>query len=144
MAEENEQAIVASEDEFVPSLDIFPIWIARDNVEKYFNDIRLKKFANKIISNINRSIGSHSVNGESSIQVVLSCLEIFGDYPINKHLDFLESVTNAVKKKYTDGGYTIISENIETDWGVKGFVFTINWQEEDMNDDKEGDDNDGE
>lgn len=144
MTEENEQAAVTSEKENTFYFDVFPIRVARENAEKYFIDTHMNKFVNKIISNINHSIGAHSVNGESGTQIVLSCLEIFGDYPINKHLNFLESVTNAVKDKYTDGGYTIISEKIETDWGVKGFVFTINWQEEDINDDEEGDDNDGE
>lgn len=122
--------------------DIFPIETARQNSNNYLRALHTRKFVNKIVSEINYSIRYHSERGESDAQVVFSILEVFGDYPIQKDDELFQEVLNISAKQFTDGGYTVFKEPISTDWGIKGFVFTISWdeQEEGTEEDTEGTD----
>lgn len=108
--------------------EIFPIESARNNAGAYNNIMSIKKFSNKIISEVNNGIRRNSEEGEYDAHVVLSCLEIFGDYPIHKDDEMLQTVLNNVTKKYINSGYAVTSETIESSWGTKGIVFTISWR----------------
>lgn len=134
-----EEAPVEEQEKYVIK-DIFPIETARQNSNNYLRALHTRKFVNKIVSEINCSIRYHSERGESDAQVVLSILEVFGDYPIQKDDELFQEVLNISAKQFTDGGYTVFKEPISTDWGIKGFVFTISWHEpeEENIDDEEG------
>ncbi len=138
-ATNQEETSVEEYDEYVIK-DVFPIETARQNANNYLRDLHTRKFVNKIVSEINYSIGYHSEQGESDAQIVFSILEVFGDYPIQKDDELFQEVLNISAKQFTDGGYTVFKEPISTDWGIKGFVFTISWHEpeEDNIDDEEG------
>lgn len=110
--------------------DIFPIETARQNSNNYLRALHTRKFVNKIVSEINYSIRYHSERGESDAQIAFSILEVFGDYPIQKDDELFQEVLNISAKQFTDGGYTVFKEPISTDWGIKGFVFTISWKED--------------
>lgn len=122
--------------------DIFPIETARQNSNNYLKALHTRKFTNKIVNEINYGIRYHSERGESDAQIVFSILEVFGDYPIQKDDELFQEVLNISAKQFTDGGYTVFKEPISTDWGIKGFVFTISWdeQEEETEEDTEGTD----
>ena len=136
-----EEAPVEEQEKYVIK-DIFPIETARQNSNNYLRALHTRKFVNKIVSEINYSIRYHSKRGESDAQVVFSILEVFGDYPIQKDDELFQEVLNISAKQFTDGGYTVFKEPISTDWGIKGFVFTISWdeQEEETEEDTEGTD----
>ena len=121
-----EEAPVVEQDEYVIK-DVFPIETTR-------------KFVNKIVNEINYGIRCHSERGESDAQIVFSLLEVFGDYPIQKDNELFQEVLYIAAKQFTDGGDTVFKEPISTDWGIKGFVFTISWHEpeEENIDDEEG------
>lgn len=138
-----EEAPVEEQEKYVIK-DIFPIETARQNSNNYLRALHTRKFVNKIVSEINYSIRYHSERGESEAQVVLSILEIFGDYPIYKDDEGFQEVLDIAAKQFTDGGYIVFKEPISTDWGIKGFVFTILWdeQEEETEEDTEGIDKD--
>ena len=128
MAEENNNAV--TQDESVECLEIFPIKTARDNAKEYGNAKYIQKFSNSIISRINDNIKYHSKQGETDAQVVLSCLEICGDYPIQRNDPLLQSIINMVVQRYSAGGYDISTNIIQSDAGVKGVMFTVSWDEE--------------
>lgn len=134
-----EEAPVEEQEKYVIK-DIFPIETARQNSNNYLRALHTRKFVNKIVSEINYSIRYHSERGESDAQVVFSVLEVFGDYPIQKDDELFQEVLNISAKQFTDGGYTVFKEPTSTDWGIKGFVFTISWHEPDEEniDDEEG------
>lgn len=118
---------------------IFPIEIARQNTNNYLQVLHTKKFANKIISAINYGIRCHSEHGESEAQIVFSLFEIFGDYPIQKHINLLQTVLDTVVEQFTDGGYQASNKLVDTIGSIKGFVFTISWNEQsDENTNEEG------
>lgn len=124
-----EEAPVEEQEKYVIK-DIFPIETARQNSNNYLRALHTRKFVNKIVSEINYSIRYHSERGESDAHVVFSILEVFGDYPIQKDDKLFQEVLNISAKQFTDGGYTVFKELISTDWGIKGFVFTISWDEQ--------------
>lgn len=128
MAEENNNAVV--QDESVECLEIFPIQTARDNAKEYGNTKYIQKFSNSIISRINDNIKYHSKQGETDVQTVMSCLEICGDYPIQRNDPLLQSIINMVVQRYSAGGYDINTNIIQSDAGVKGVMFTVSWDEE--------------
>ena len=134
-----EEAPVEEQEKYVIK-DIFPIETARQNSNNYLKALHTRKFVNKIVGEINYSIRYHSKQGESDAQIVFSILEVFGDYPIQKDDELFQEVLNISAKQFTDGGYTVFKEPISTDWGIKGFVFTISWHEpeEENIDDEEG------
>lgn len=127
MAEENNNAVV--QDESVECLEIFPIQTARDNAKEYGNTKYIQKFSNSIISRINDNIKYHSKQGETDVQTVMSCLEICGDYPIQRNDPLLQSIINMVVQRYSAGGYDISTNIIQSDAGVKGVMFTVAWNE---------------
>ena len=127
MAEENNNAVV--QDESVECLEIFPIQTARDNAKEYGNTKYIQKFSNSIISRINDNIKYHSKQGETDVQAVMSCLEICGDYPIQRNDPLLQSIINMVVQRYSAGGYDINTNIIQSDAGVKGVMFTVAWNE---------------
>lgn len=144
----SEESVGGEQNDYVIK-DIYPIEKARKNATNYLKSLHTRKFVNKIVSEINYSIRYHSEQGESEAQVVLSIMEIFGDYPIYKDDEGFQEVLNVVTKQFSDGGYLMFTEPISTDWGIKGIVFTVSWSEEDnedeeKQDDEEGDDSDGE
>lgn len=110
--------------------DIFPIETARQNANNYLKALHTRKFVNKIVNEINYGIRYHSERGESDAQIVLSVLEVFGDYPIQKDNELFQEVLDVAAKQFSDGGYTVFKEPIGTEWGIKGFVFTISWDEQ--------------
>lgn len=128
MAEENNNAVV--QDESVECLEIFPIQTARDNAKEYGNTKYIQKFSNSIISRINDNIKYHSKQGETDVQTVMSCLEICGDYPIQRNDPLLQSIINMVVQRYSAGGYDISTNIIQSDAGVNGVMFTVAWNEE--------------
>ncbi len=128
MAEENNNAV--AQDESVECLEIFPIQTARDNAKEYGNTKYIQKFSNSIISRINDNIERHSKQGETDVQTVMSCLEICGDYPIQRNDPLLQSIINMVVQRYSAGGYDINTNIIQSDAGVKGVMFTVSWDEE--------------
>lgn len=134
-----EEAPVEEQEKYVIK-DIFPIETARQNSNNYLRALHTRKFVNKIVSEINYNIRYHSERGECEAQIVFSILEVFGDYPIQKDDELFQEVLNISAKQFTDGGYTVFKEPISTDWGIKGFVFTISWHEpeEENIDDEEG------
>lgn len=134
-----EEAPVEEQGEYVIK-DIFPIETARQNANNYLESLHTRKFVNKIVNEINYGIRYHSERGESDAQIVLSLLEVFGDYPIQKDNELFQEVLDIAAKQFIDGGYVVFKEPISTDWGIKGFVFTISWQdpEEENIDDEEG------
>ena len=138
-----EEAPVEEQEKYVIK-DIFPIETARQNSNNYLRALHTRKFVNKIVSEINYSIRYHSERGESDAQIVFSILEVFGDYPIQKDDELFQEVLDVSAKQFTDGGYVVFKEPINTDWGLKGFVFTISWdeQEEEKEEDTEGIDED--
>lgn len=128
-ATNQEETSVEEYDEYVIK-DVFPIETARQNANNYLKSLHIRKFANKIVNEVNYGIRYHSKRGESEAQVVLSILEIFGDYPIYKDDEGFQEVLDVAAKQFSDGGYTVFKEPISTDWGIKGFVFTISWDEQ--------------
>lgn len=138
-----EEAPVEEQGEYVIK-DIFPIETARQNANNYLKSLHIRKFANKIVNEVNYGIRYHSKRGESDARIVFSLLEIFGDYPIQKDRELFQEVLDVSAKQLTDGGYVVFKEPINTDWGLKGFVFTISWdeQEEEKEEDTEGTDED--
>lgn len=110
--------------------DIFPIETARQNASNHLKSLHTKKFVNKIVNEINYGIRYHSEIGESEAQIVFSVLEIFGDYHIQKDDELFQECLNIAAKQFIDGGYVVFKEPIITDWGIKGFVFTISWKED--------------
>lgn len=134
-----EETPVGEQEEYVIK-DIFPIETARQNANNYLKSLHTRKFVNKIVNEINYGIRYHSERGESDAQIVLSLLEVFGDYPIQKDNELFQEVLDIAAKQFTDGGYIVFKEPISTDWGIKGFVFTILWdeQEEETEEDTEG------
>lgn len=132
MAEENNN--VVAQDESVECLEIFPIQTARDNAKEYGNTKYIQKFSNSIISRVNDNIERHSKQGETDVQVVLNCLEICGDYPIQRNDPLLQSIINMVVQRYSAGGYDISTNIIQSDAGVKGVMFTVAWNEEETGD----------
>lgn len=132
MAEENNNAVV--QDESVECLEIFPIQTARDNAKEYGNTKYIQKFSNSIISRINDNIKYHSKQGETDVQTVMSCLEICGDYPIQRNDPLLQSIINMVVQRYSAGGYDISTNIIQSDAGIKGVMFTVAWNEEETGD----------
>lgn len=128
MAEENNNAV--TQDEGVECLEIFPIKTARDNSKEYGNTKYIQKFSNSIISRINDNIKYHSKQGETDVQTVMSCLEICGDYPIQRNDPLLQSIINMVVQRYSAGGYDIGTNIIQSDAGVNGVMFTVAWNEE--------------
>ena len=134
-----EESPVEEQEKYVIK-DIFPIETARQNSNNYLRALHTRKFVNKIVSEINYNIRYHSERGECDAQTVFSILEVFGDYPIQKDDELFQEVLNISAKQFTDGGYTVFKEPISTDWGIKGFVFTISWHEpeEENIDDEEG------
>lgn len=128
MAEENNNAV--AQDEGVECLEIFPIKTARDNAKEYGNTKYIQKFSNSVISRINDHIKYHSKQGETDVQTVMSCLEICGDYPIQRNDPLLQSIINMVVQRYSAGGYDINTNIIQSDTGVKGVMFTVAWNEE--------------
>lgn len=134
-----EEALVEEQNKYVIK-DIFPIETARQNANNYLKALHTRKFVNKIVNEINYGIRYHSERGESDAQIAFSILEVFGDYPIQKDDKLFQEVLDIAAKQFTDGGYTVFKEPISTDWGIKGFVFTISWHEpeEENIDDEEG------
>lgn len=134
-----EETPVEEQNEYVIK-DIFPIETARQSASNYLKALHTRKFANKIVNEINYGIRYHSERGKSDAQIVFSILEVFGDYPIQKDDELFQEVLDIAAKQFTDGGYTVFKEPISTDWGKKGFVFTISWHEpeEENIDDEEG------
>lgn len=134
-----EEAPVEEQNKYVIK-DIFPIETARQNANNYLKALHTRKFVNKIVNEINYGIRYHSERGESDAQIAFSILEVFGDYPIQKDDKLFQEVLDIAAKQFTDGGYTVFKEPISTDWGIKGFVFTISWHEpeEENIDDEEG------
>lgn len=132
MAEENNNAV--TQDESVECLEIFPIQTARDNAKEYGNTKYIQKFSNSIISRINDNIKYHSKQGETDVQTVMSCLEICGDYPIQRSDPLLQSIINMVVQRYSAGGYDISTDIIQSDAGVNGVMFTVSWNEEETGD----------
>ena len=128
MAEENNNAV--TQDESVECLEIFPIQTARDNAKEYGNTKYIQKFSNSIISRINDNIKYHSKQGETDVQTVMSCLEICGDYPIQRNDPLLQSIINMVVQRYSAGGYDINTNIIQSDAGVNGVMFTVAWNDE--------------
>lgn len=124
-----EETPVVEQDEYVIK-DIFPIETARQNANNYLKSLHTRKFINKIVSEINYGIRYHSERGESDAQVVFSLLEVFGDYPICKDDELFQEVLDVAAKQFIDGGYVVFKELISTDWGIKGFVFTVSWGEQ--------------
>lgn len=110
--------------------DIFPIETARQNANNYLKALHTRKFVNKIVNEINYGVRYHSERGESDAQIVLSVLEVFGDYPIQKDNELFQEVLDVAAKQFSDGGYTVFKEPISTERGIKGFVFTISWDEQ--------------
>lgn len=130
MAEENNSATQEQTDGF-ELLQVFPIETAQNNAKEYNTTKYIQKFSNSIISRINDNINRHSEQGETDVQTVLSCLEICGDYPIQKDDPMLQSIINIVEQRYSAGGYDIHTNIIQSDWGIKGVVFTVAWNKED-------------
>lgn len=138
-----EETPVVEQDEYVIK-DVFPIETARQNANNYLKSLHTRKFVNIIVNEINYGIRCHSERGESDAQIVFSLLEVFGDYPIQKDNELFQEVLYIAAKQFTDGGYVVFKEPISTNWGIKGFVFTISWdeQEEETEEDTEGTDED--
>ena len=127
MAEENNNVTV--QDDSVECFEVFPIQTARDNAKEYGNAKYIQKFSNSIISRINDNIKHHSKQGETDAQIVMSCLEIYGDYPIQRNDPLLQSIVNMVVQRYSAGGYVISTNTIPSDAGIKGIMFTVSWEE---------------
>jgi hypothetical protein len=127
MAEKNTVALTQSAE--IVLLEIFPIETAQNNVKQYDIEKYIHKFANTMISRINNNISHHSKQGETNTQIVFSCLEIFRDYPVQDK-GMLQAITDIIIQQYSSGGYEIYRSLIESEYGVKGVVFTIIWDEE--------------
>lgn len=110
--------------------EIFPIEKARKNAGEHNAAKYAKLFSKRIIAEINNGIRQHSEQGEYDAQIVLSFLEIFEFYPIEKDTEMFQNVINSVVQSYVNGGYIISAEQIDSSWGAKGVVFTVAWNEE--------------
>lgn len=124
-----EESPVEEHDEYVIK-DVFPIETARQNANNYLTPLLTRKFANKIINEINSRIRYHSERGKSDAQIVFTILEVFGDYPIQKDNKLFQDVLYTTTKQFTDSGYIVFTEPINTEWGIKGFGVSVSWEEQ--------------